>query len=480
MQLSNRKRVFSDKRLDKKSEELIESIAENQSVNISKISSSRSQQISFYRFLNNEKVSEEKIIKTITGLCRQKAADQASSSSSNNHYLALSDSTDMNFQRHIGRLNSNKLTGSFGPINDYQTGFYVHPVLVIDADNERSLGFSSVHIWSRDCLMGNKTERDYKRVPIEQKESYKWIFTSEETKKLLPEVQMVTIVEDREGDIFEEWARVPDQRTHLLVRASQNRLIAEGKLYQYMESQQVIAKMEVEVKGDIRKQRIKRRARVEIRIAEITIKRPDKLSANNSYPSQLTLRAIEVREIEGSVPEGEEPILWRLLTTHSLESIEKVINVIKWYTKRWYIEQLFRILKKEGMKVEQIELESAQAIRKLVIFAMISSLKVMMLLLASKNETQQRIEDEFTQEEIQCLEVLSSKYEGKTDKQKNPYPKDSLQWASWIIARLGGWKGYQSQHKAGPITFITGLEKFQHLMLGWQMVKFKYQLVYTP
>jgi hypothetical protein len=291
---------------------------------------------------------------------------------------------------------------------------------------------------------------------------------------------MVTIIEDREGDIFEEWARIPDTKTHLLVRVSQNRVTEGGMLYEYLANQPEISRMQVEVRGDIRKERTKRLASLEVRTAEVVIKRPEKFSDNSSYPEKIRLRAIEVREISSSVPKGEKPILWRLLTTHTLESLQKIMDVIKWYTKRWYIEQLFRIMKKEGLKIEESELETPEAIRRLALISLTSALKVMMLLLASKNDTSQRLEDEFTAEEAECLDVLCKEYEGNTEKQKNPYERHSLRWASWIIARIGGWKGYQSQHKPGPITFITGLEKFNSLMLGWELAKNRYQFVYTP
>ncbi|MGE5353817.1 MAG: IS4 family transposase [Acidobacteriota bacterium] len=467
-----RRSLFNDRRLDRRFFQLVEKVAEGESVNISKISSGRSQQISFYRLLGNDKLSEAKIIRTIEESCQGKVEEGV-------HYILPSDSSDMNLENHLGRLKVSE-TSAIGPINDFHTGFFLHPVLVMEARTERCIGFSSVYIWSREPMQKNKKERKYKSLPIEEKESYKWIKTAEESKNILKKASMVTIVEDREGDIFEEWARIPDSKTHLLVRASQNRVTEGGMLYEYLSSQPVISTMQVELRGDIRKEKTKRLASLEVRAAEVVIKRPEKFPEESPYPKSLRLRAIEVKEVTSSVPKGEKPILWRLLTTHTLESLEKIMDVIKWYSKRWYIEQLFRLMKKEGLKIEESELETPEAIRRLALISLTSALKVMMLLLASKNDTSQRLEDEFTAEEAECLDVLCKEYEGNTEKQKNPYERHSLRWASWIIARIGGWKGYQSQHKPGPITFITGLEKFNSLMLGWELAKNRYQFVYTP
>ena len=63
------------------------------------------------------------------------------------------------------------------------------------------------------------------------------------------------------------------------------------------------------------------------------------------------------------------------------------------------------------------------------------------------------------------------KLEGKTEKQKNPHPVAQLSWASWIIARIGGWKGYKSESPPGPITMLRGLKRFQSLLEGYKLAE---------
>jgi len=38
---------------------------------------------------------------------------------------------------------------------------------------------------------------------------------------------------------------------------------------------------------------------------------------------------------------------------------------------------------------------------------------------------------------------------------------ESLSWAAWVIARLGGWSGYASQRPPVPSTMSRGLKKFK-------------------
>jgi hypothetical protein len=64
---------------------------------------------------------------------------------------------------------------------------------------------------------------------------------------------------------------------------------------------------------------------------------------------------------------------------------------------------------------------------------------------------------------------LAATVQGRTRKQQNPYPPYSLAWASWLIARLGGWSGLQSQRPTGIRTLLRGLQKFDGIFQGWNL-----------
>ena len=75
----------------------------------------------------------------------------------------------------------------------------------------------------------------------------------------------------------------------------------------------------------------------------------------------------------------------------------------------------------------------------------------------------------FTPNEIDTLAALGKRYTGKTRLQSNPHVENSLAWAAWIIARLGGWNGYPSSKPPGPITFHNGLTYFRACADGWAL-----------
>ena len=49
---------------------------------------------------------------------------------------------------------------------------------------------------------------------------------------------------------------------------------------------------------------------------------------------------------------------------------------IDWYTCRWIIEEVFRILKKEGFDIEASELSKGKAIRKLCLMTLETIIKL--------------------------------------------------------------------------------------------------------
>ena len=398
------------------------------------------------------------LVQSLSQHCQQNVEER--------HVLAISDSSEINLQSHVGRLKSEGL-GVVG--NNTDVGFYIHPTLIVDSQSGFPLGLSTIQMWSRDFDHQNKYERNYQKLAIEEKESYKWLASAERSQRCLKAggAKMVTHIGDRESDLYEEWATVPDEYNHLLVRVRQDRRLfnQSQSLYSYLQSRPCEGTYTIEVPGDNRIPRVGRQAWLSVRFGRVKIRRPKALKAFD-YPESVTLYAVEVEEI--CPPAGQEPIHWRLLTTHEVISLEQALQVIEWYKWRWRIEQLFATLKKTGLNLEATQLESPRAIQKLTVLALSVAVRTLQMV-EGRDNCALPASVAFDDEQQQCLSEILPSYQGKTRKQQNPYPPASLPWATWLIARLGGWSGYRSQRPPGMPTLVHGLKRFESIFWGWKL-----------
>lgn len=422
-----------------------------QDVCLRRLADGRAQEVQFGRWLANDKVTP--------GALLANAYARTAAVAAGRHVLAIQDTSELNYQAHVGRVSG---LGTVG--NGSDAGLFVHPLLAVDANDGVCLGLAHLHLWNRMA----KADPDYQRLPIEDKESYRWLEVAQAGKQCLREAAMVTVVADRESDIYEEWARLPDERTYLLTRACRDRnLAAGGKLYAWLDAQPVQGHHEFDVPARPGK-RSAHRARLSVRFGRVAIKRPNNCSDPRA-PKLIELSVIEVKELPGSVIGEEEPIHWRLLTTHSITCLEDVVRCVGWYRQRWNIEQLFRTLKKQGLKIESSQVETAEGLSKLVCLAMQAAVRILQLTLARDGTNDTPASNVFDAQEIKILQRILPTLEGKTQKQKNPHHSGTLAHAAWVVARLGGWKGYASEAKPGPITMCHGLQRLETICLGWHL-----------
>jgi hypothetical protein len=341
-------------------------------------------------------------------------------------------------------------------------------MLVVDAIEKMPIGISSIKLWNRSWDKLNKHERDYRNQAINEKESYRWLESAQETKEVLSDTPMLTIIGDRESDIYEELATVPDERTHLLIRSSMNRCLhdSDEKLFEVLAGQD--EKFVYELKIQANKKRKNRIAKMSLKYVKVKIKKPGKKHMD-TYPDYVELWGIDAKEYKETVPKGEDPVHWRLLTSHPVEEVEDAMQCLEWYSNRWLIEELFRVLKSQGLELESSQLASGAGLKKQVAMALQVALTTMTLKLSLNRKQPVKAEIIFTKKQIQFIELMMGQMEGKTKKQQNPYNKGTLAWCSWGIARLSGWSGYKSHGPPGYISLKTGLDKFYNKFEGFQV-----------
>jgi hypothetical protein len=460
--IANYQGLTGDKRLDARAQSLWNSLSRQPGSTISKLSSNRAEQVAYYRLLENEKLMEEDLINELTGRTSLLVAGR--------DILCLEDSSEINVCANKNRLRQN--SGLGGSDNaDNATCFKIHPGLVLDAENLCPLGFSAVKVFHRDEQQPDRFERNYKRQPISEKESYKWIEVSQQSKATLTQANRVTFIQDREGDIFEQFALIPDEKHHLLIRSRTTRNLWNGSdLYTAMEELAVAGVYTIQITADKRNSRYKRTAQMAICYGSFQIKRPSNLNKTD-YPEYITIQGVWVQEITPGVDE-KDLINWKLLTTHTINNVADALKMVEWYSTRWFIEQVFRLLKHEGFGIEGAQLETGWALRKLVLMQLSSLLKIIQMNIAYGDpEGGQPIEEVFNEEEIKVLKHLNKTLQGKTRKTQNQHNPQTTKWATWIVGRLGGWKGYDSQGPPGVICLKKGLDRFNAIIEGINIAK---------
>ena len=419
---------------------------------VNRLSSLHTEKIGFYRMLSNTRFSHEDLLEGSFNLCV--------SNMDTDHVLAIQDTTEFNYSGIKSKLGSDD--PDVGPTGSSKiAGFFCHPMLVVNPVSNSIIGFSSIQIYNRIWGQAGKKERKY--LDIEEKESYRWIKSSIETKELLPQNVSVTIIGDRENDIYEDFDRVPDQRTNLLIRSRCDRKIVgeHKKLYNLLENTDVAGSIEVEIAAQ--KNRKKRTATIDVKFTKAKICAPKGLTVSQK---DIEIYIIEATENPSTIPTSETGISWKLLTTHKIENLEKATDCINWYKKRWLIEELFRVIKTKGFEIESSQLGDGFKLKKLLAMTLEVALQVMRLKL-SLNDEDQKADSLFNSIEIRFLEKVNKKIEGQTQKQKNPYNEKTLAWVAWIIARIGGWTGYKSQGPPGYITIKNGLDKYHQQYQGY-------------
>ena len=402
-------------------------------VSVRRLGGARAGEMRITRFLHNPKVTPGEMMSTaLARTCAQVAG---------RHVLAIQDTSALR-------------------VDEKGVGLSFHPVIAVDAHAGTVLGLVDNFFLKRQ---GGEREKRRRRA-FEEKDSRRWLSGAQSASALAEAgAACVTVIEDREGDIYECFAHKP-ANVEKLVRAAQDRRLAdETSLFSKADAWDEAGRMTVELPAA--PGRKARKAELSVKFGKVEIMRPKHRAASSGLPRTIGVSLVIGREI--NPPEGEEPAQWFLLTTHQVNDIADARRIIGFYRLRWTIEQLFRTMKTKGFDVEALRQEEDGPLEKLVTAVLIAAVKVMQLVAEREGQAKRPLSDLFDPDDRPALERVCQSLEGKTAKQKNPHSKGSLAYATWLFARLGGWTGYYG--KPGPIVILRGLTQFQAIKHGWSL-----------
>lgn len=347
-----------------------------------------SQEIRYGRFLHNEAVTVERVIAGWS--------EHTGSAVEGRHVLALQDTSEIKFpttpdnRRDLGKIKKGNCWGML-----------LHPMLALDAEDGTCLGLTGGQVWTR----GEAELPPHATRPLNEKESRRWIETAQAAKPVLAGARMITFIGDRESDFFAMWARVPDGKFHLLSRVMHDHALTTGGLLRQAVQQVAFCDTQV-IEMRERADRPARKAKLCLRFGEATIQKSKNLSGKD-LPKSVTLRWVEV--IEQDAAKGVEPLHWLMLTTHEVATAAQAWQIVAWYKQRWVIEQFFRVLKTQGLKIEDSQLQTAARLEKLLAIAAKAAAIIIQLLQARSGGNDQLASLAFTPNEIDTLAALEDR-----------------------------------------------------------------------
>lgn len=191
--------VFQDKRLGKRLRILLEQLWNGLGQPITFACQDWAQTKAACRFLSSQRVGEDDILHG-----HFQATGQRFKSASG-RILILQDTTTFSFQRERPELigYSGKITHGLQK-TFVQCAIMMHSSLAVTAEG-LPLGLAAVKFWSRNKFKGCtalKRKINPTRVPIEEKESYRWLENLRQSTKLFREPDRCVHIGDRESDIY--------------------------------------------------------------------------------------------------------------------------------------------------------------------------------------------------------------------------------------------------------------------------------------
>jgi hypothetical protein len=435
---------FGDARRAVVGTELIERVTATGSLVVRKLGETRAGELAIHRFLSAPSVTCKEMLGTLAG--------HTITATAGRRIVVAQDTTEINF---AGREANRR---GLGPAGDgVSAGFFIHPMIAIDSETAAVLGLLDAHIWTRDDATETAPRR--KRA-IEDKESIRWLRGGERAAELLTNAASVVVVGDRENDIYSCFARRP-AGVDLIVRAAQDRALVEDvSLFASAAAWPELTRMPVKV-ASRRVGDPGRTATVALRAGAVTLRQP-RHGFSKTDPETVSMTLVEACEIDP--PVHEEPLHWRLLTTIGVGDAEAACEIVRLYRLRWRIEELFRALKSDGMRLEETQVHEAGRLFKLAVVGLAAACRTIQLVDA-RDGSPRPASDVIDPVLLPVAEAIGATLEGKTERQKNRHPIHSLAWLAWIVARLGGWNCYYKP--PGPKTMRAGWAQFATMTAGF-------------
>lgn len=446
---------FGDLRLDKRYFDIIEELSKKSESNVSSAFESWKEIKACYRFIENKKVTIDKILSPHTNKTIERIKK-------NPIVLLLQDTTYIDYsERH--KTKNLDLIGKSKLASQANKGLMLHTAFAVTPDG-LPLGILNQSFIERKSFHGPEQRQiRYWNNPIEDKESHRWVSVIDDTHQINIKESLIVHIADREGDIYELYRDCVDLSEKFIIRAKSNRSInkkkrreaPKDKLFDFMEESKAQGKFAIKLQSNGKKKY--RTARLSLIYKKITIPPPPNKTKNKDGVNLPMVEMYAIMAIERNPPKNVDALNWLLLTNFPINDNDSALEKIKWYSQRWNIEIFHKILK-SGCSIENAQFRNATKLKKYIVLKSIVAWRLFWLTRNFEENGDKSYETVITKDE---MIVLQKKFE-KLDTKKTSMPtvKDIYIW----IGKLGGFIGRKSDIKPGVISIWKGWIRFSAMI----------------
>lgn len=449
-----------DKRLKRRLMSIVDAAEKSPGASLPQQAGSSAALEGTYRFVENSRVSSESIMDAHVQCTVERAAQHP-------FVYVIHDTTEFKFGGQKRREGLGRLKTGTGQ------GFFGHFTTCVAPSGE-PLGTLGLYAWRREGKpKGRRSQQESQSDP--NRESLRWIDSSLQAGELLHGQANAIHLMDREGDSYGLFSFLLDSNQHFVIRLSHDRRREGGraaptipKLFEalsdapyYFEREVILSernKRNIGKKKAAFPNRRKRLARLEVRATHQEIFIGNGSSAH--LPPSLRLNFVEVREPDP--PTGEDPVVWRLVTTEPIDTEKQVAAIIDAYRQRWLIEEFFKAVK-TGCRYQDHQLESSKTL--LILLAIETAVAWRMLLLRwmAHNASDAPAERVLSTTQLSILIGIISQR-----KQKVP-EKMTVPYILYEIAELGGY--IKNNRPPGWLVLRRGFDQLYSMEQGWRLAQ---------
>jgi hypothetical protein len=357
-------------------------------------------------------------------------------------YLLIEDTTQLDYSPHWA-------TTGLGFIGNGGRGLCLHNTLAMKVmawDLEQRpeavvVGLLGQQCWAQTHRPAGETRRS--RMWRNTRSSKRWAEVLKAV-PVPPAGNTWTYVADREADFYEPIHRCQQRGVDFVIRACQNRRLADGTglLWDRLPQATVLGKAEVELRA--RPGMAARRAQVQLSCTTACFSGPWR--PGGWLEDLAELRVLEVKEI--APPAEVEPLRWILLTSLACTSLPEARRIVGRYAARWHIEEYHKALK-SGAGLEDSQLKQAYRLESLVAVLSLVAIRLLNTKLLAAACPDQALEA--GQVGTEALQILANRF--------GPPKAGWTQATFWLaVGRLGGFIGRKGDGSPG----------WQNIWRGWQ------------